>query len=141
MTAGRRLLILAALLLATAAAQAQTKLRFYSWQTDDGSNSVWWLAANKAFEAAHPGVTIDFIKAPRDDFADTMMVLFSGDTPPDIVHLASFEFNAFAEQGWLEDLGPLITRDGLDLNGWAGQGKCVVQGKTVCINLNPTIGR
>ena len=122
--------------LAAQAAVAQTKLRFYSWQTDDQSNSVWWLAANKAFQDAHPGVTIDFIKAPRDSFADTMMVMFSGNNPPDIVHLAAFEFHAFAEQDWLEDLTPYIARDRLDLKGWAGQEKCVWEKKTYCINLN-----
>ena len=137
----RRVLVAGALaLLAALPAQAQapaaTKLRFYSWQTDDQSNSVWWLAVNKAFEAAHPGVTIDFVKVPRDSFADTMMVMFSGNTPPDIVHLASFEFPSFAHEDFLEDLSPLIARDGVDLRGWAGQEKCVVGGKTVCINLN-----
>src|ERR1700682_5399480 len=86
-----------------APAAAQTKLKFYSWQTDDQSNSVWWLAANKAFEQAHPGVSIEFIKVPRDRFADTMMVMFAGNTPSDIVHLAAFEFQTFAEQDWLED--------------------------------------
>lgn len=119
-----------------AQAQTPTKLRFYSWQTDDQSNSVWWLAANKAYEAAHPGATIDFVKIPRDSFADTMMVMFSGNTPPDIVHLASFEFPSFAQEEFLEDLSPYIAKDGLDLKGWAGQEKCVVKGKTYCINLN-----
>lgn len=133
----RRLLMAVALaMVATLPAQAQTKLRFYSWQTDDQSNSIWWLAANKAFEAAHPGVTIDFVKVPRDSFADTMTVMFSGNTPPDIVHLASFEFPSFAQDDFLEDLSPYIARDHLDLTGWAGQNKCVVAGKTVCINLN-----
>jgi multiple sugar transport system substrate-binding protein len=133
----RKLSFLALIVLACVSqARADTKLRFYSWQTDDQSNSIWWLAVNKAFEQAHPGVTIDFVKVARDDFADNMMVLFSGNTPPDIVHLASFEFNAFAEQGWLEDLGPWIAKDGPDLKGWAGQGKCVWEGKTYCINLN-----
>lgn len=117
-------------------ARAETKLRFYSWQTDDQSNSVWWLAVNKAFQDAHPGVAIDFVKVPRDSFADTMMVMFGGDTPPDIVHLASFEFPAFAQENFLEDLSPYIAKDGLDLAGWAGQGKCVVKGKAYCVNLN-----
>lgn len=117
-------------------AGAQTKLRFYSWQTDDQSNAVWWHAANKAFEQDHPGVAIDFVPVPRDRFADTMMVMFAANNPPEIVHLAAFEFQAFADQGWLEDLAPMIRADGLDLNGWAGQGKCQVDGKTVCINLN-----
>jgi multiple sugar transport system substrate-binding protein len=117
-------------------ATAGTKLRFYSWQTDDQSNSVWWLAANKAFEAANPDVSIEFVKVPRDSFADAMMVMFSGNTPPDIVHLAAFEFPSFAQEDFLEDLTPYIKKDGLDLTGWAGQEKCVVAGKTVCINLN-----
>ncbi len=117
-------------------ASAQTKLRFYSWQTDDQSNSIWWRAANKAFEDANPGVSIDFVKVPRDSFADTMMVMFSGNTAPDIVHLASFEFPAFAQEDFLEDLTPYIQRDGLDLKGWAGQEKCSVHGKIVCINMN-----
>jgi multiple sugar transport system substrate-binding protein len=131
--------LLATLAIITLVAQpatAETKLRFYSWQTDDQSNSVWWLAANKAFEAANPGVSIEFVKVPRDSFADTMMVMFSGDTPPDIVHLASFEFPSFAQEDFLEDLTPYIKKDGLDLTGWAGQEKCVIAGKTVCINLN-----
>ncbi len=123
-------------LIAIMPAQAQTKLRFFSWQTDDQSNSVWWLAANKAFEAAHPGVTIEFVKVPRDSFADTMMVMFGGNTPPDIVHLAAFEFPSFVQEGFLEDLTPLIARDKLDLKGWAGQGRCVIDGKTYCVNLN-----
>lgn len=132
--------ILAALALVAmplAVKAADTKLKFYSWQTDDRSNSVWWLATIKEFQDKHPGTTIDFTKVPRDDFADTMMVMFGSNTPPDIVHLASFEFQAFAEQDWLEDLTPWIKQAGdLNLEGWAGQEKCVINGKIVCINLN-----
>lgn len=124
------------LLLGSVTARAETHLRFFSWQTDDQSNSIWWLATIKAFEAQHPGVVIDFIKVPRDSFADTLMVMFGGGTPPDIVHLAAFEFQAFANQGWLADLSPLIAKDGPDLKGWAGQNVCEWKGQTVCINLN-----
>jgi multiple sugar transport system substrate-binding protein len=132
--------ILASALVGLLLGQAQaadTKLKFYSWQTDDRSNSVWWHATIKEFQAKNAGVTIDFTKVPRDEFADTMMVMFGSNTAPDIVHLAAFEFQAFAEQGWLEDLGPWIKQAGdLNLDGWAGQDKCTYQGKTVCINLN-----
>jgi multiple sugar transport system substrate-binding protein len=129
-------LVMAGILFAAAPALAETKLRFYSWQTDDQSNSVWWKATIAAFLADHPGVAIDFVGVPRGEFADTMMTMFGANNPPDIVHLASFEFQAFADQGWLEDLTPLIARDGPDLKGWAGQGVCTIDGKTVCINLN-----
>ena len=131
--------IAACLLLVATHAVAQTSpttLRFYSWQTDDQSNSVWWNAANAAFEKSHAWTHINFVGTPRDTFADTMMVMFASNNPPDIVHLAAFEFQAFADQDWLEDLTPFIKRDGLDLAGWAGQGVCNWNGKIVCINLN-----
>lgn len=129
--------VVIALALGAAPARAtDTQLKFYSWQTDDQSNSIWWLATIKAFEAEHPGVTIQFTKVARADFADTMMVMFGADTPPDIVHLAAFEFPAFAEQDWLKDLGAWIKPGSLPLDRWAGQETCVVGGKTLCINLN-----
>ena len=128
--------LLLAAVLAAPPARAETKLRFYSWQTDDQSNSIWWKDTIRAFQAEHPGTVIDLVGVPRASFADTMMTMFGGNTPPDIVHLASFEFQAFADQDWLEDLSPLIAKDGPDLKGWAGQDVCTVRGKIVCINLN-----
>ncbi len=59
----------------------------------------------------------------------------AGGTPPDIVHLASFEFQTFANNGWLEDLGPWVEKAGLNLDGWSGQDICTFQGTTVCIMM------
>ena len=64
-----------------------------------------------------------------------MTTLFAGGKPPEIVHLASFEFQKFADEGWLEDLAPFIRAGGLDLNGWAGQDACMWKGKPVCIMM------
>ena len=41
-----------------------------------------------------------------------MTTLFAGGKPPDIVHLASFEFQKFADNGWLEHLDPWIKKAG-----------------------------
>lgn len=129
---------LAALLSASAIvpAFADTTLKFISWQVDDGGLGVWWKEAIAAFEASHPGVKIEFTKVERGAYGDTMTTLFAGGQPPQIVHLASFEYQAFAENGWLENLDPWLEKDGVDMAGWAGQDKCVWNEQTACVMLS-----
>ena len=124
-------------LMATSAmtgASAET-LKFVSWQVDDGGMGDWWKAAIEKFEAEHPGVEIEFTKVERASYADTMTTLFAGGQPPHIVHLASFEYQNFAENGWMENLDPWLAEDGIDMSGWAGQGTCTWNGETACIML------
>ena len=89
----------------------------------------------KEFERTHQGVKIEWTKVERGAFADTMTTLFAGGKPPEIVHLASFEFQKFADNGWLENLDPWIKKAGLDLKDWSGQEKCVFDKQTVCIMM------
>lgn len=125
-------LLLGAASLMPAAAQAET-LKFISWQKDEAGVKDWWAALIAEFEARNPGTTIEWTKVDRGAYADTMMTLFAGGQPPDIVHMASFEFQQFANEGWLENLDPWIEQAGLDLNGWSGQAKCEWDDKTVCL--------
>lgn len=125
--------LLSAALLTPAPGQT---LKFVSWQVDDAGAGEWWKEAIRTFEASRPGVTVEFTKVERAAYADTMTTLFAGGQPPHIVHLASFEFQAFAENGWMENLGPWLEKDGIDLNGWAGQEICDWNGETVCVMLN-----
>ncbi|MEZ2128095.1 sugar ABC transporter substrate-binding protein [Sinorhizobium sp. CB9] len=118
----------------TAPAFAET-LKFVSWQKDEKGYGDWWAEVIKTFEAKHPGVTIEWTKVERTAYADTMTTLFAGGQPPQIVHLASFEFQAFAENGWLENLDPWIEKAGIDMTGWAGQDKCKWNGQTACIMM------
>jgi len=124
--------LIAALSMTTANA---TELRFVSWQNDDGGMGDWWRAAIAKFEAEHPGHTIDFTKVDRGSYADTMTTLFAGGQPPQIVHLASFEYQSFAENGWMENLDPWFEKDGIDMTGWAGQDTCRWNDETACIML------
>ncbi len=117
-----------------ASANAQT-LKFVSWQVDEAGTGDWWRNAIDKFEAENPGVTIEFTKVDRGAYADTMTTLFAGGQPPHIVHLASFEYQNFAENGWMENLDPWLEKDGIDLTGWAGQGTCVWNDETACIML------
>ena len=110
-------------------------LKFISWQVDEQGVGDWWAAAIDEFERTHEGVKIEFTKVARNDYADTMTTLFASGSPPEIVHLASFEYQSFAENGWLENLDPWVEKAGLDLEGWAGQEKCRWNDETACIML------
>ena len=119
---------------AVTASYAQT-LKFVSWQNDDGGTGNWWREAIAKFEAENPGVTIEFTKVDRSSYADTMTTLFAGGQPPHIVHLASFEYQAFAENGWMENLDPWFENDGIDMSNWAGQKICRWNDETACFML------
>nr|WP_238858203.1 sugar ABC transporter substrate-binding protein [Faunimonas pinastri] len=120
---------------AATSAFADTTLKFVSWQKDEPGYRDWWASVISAFEKQHPGVKIEWTKVERGAYSDTMTTLFAGGTPPDIVHLASFEYQKFADNGWLEDLGPYIEKSKLNLQGWAGQETCNWKGQTDCIMM------
>ncbi|MGA0235790.1 MAG: ABC transporter substrate-binding protein [Alphaproteobacteria bacterium] len=119
---------------AVTAAYAET-LKFVSWQNDDGGTGDWWREAIAKFEAEHPGVNIEFTKVDRSSYADTMTTLFAGGQPPHIVHLASFEYQSFAENGWMENLDPWFAKEGIDMSNWAGQQICRWNEETACFML------
>lgn len=114
--------------------QAET-LTFVSWMKDEPGYGDWWNEIIADYEDTHPGVEVKMSRVSRDDYADTMFTMFAGGNPPDIVHLAAFEFQPFADAGWMEPLGPWIEKSGLDLTGWAGQSTCEWDGETVCVML------
>ena len=123
-----------ALTLGAAIADAQ-ELSFVTWQKTDAAYGGWWAEVVERFEAENPGVTVEMTQLARKEYADTLFTMFAGGTPPDIVHLAAFEYQPFAEEGWIEPLGPWIENAGLDLTGWAGQQTCERNGQTYCLML------
>ncbi len=88
-------------------ALAQTKtieLEFPSWQIEEPGIAEYWTELIKAFEAAHPGVKVKKQQVPFREYVDKLTVRFAGNNPPDIVHLPTRNFLAFASQGWLSPL-------------------------------------
>src|SRR6185437_15889272 len=105
--------------LAPPPASADDTLKFISYQKDEKGVGDWFVAVIKEFEATHPGVHIEFTKVEPGAYAETMTTLFAGGSPPDIVHLAAFDYPKFAANDWLENLDPFIAASKLDLKGWA----------------------
>ena len=126
----------AALVLASSVAPAsaqQTVLKMTSWQKDEKGVGDWFNALIAQFEKSHPGVKIEFTKVEAANYAPTLTTLFASGSPPDIVHVAGFDYPRFAGNGWLANLDPYIKNSKLDLTGWSGQERCKWEGQTVCI--------
>lgn len=133
-----KLPVLGALALSTALTampvSAET-LTFVSWQKDEPGYGDWLNEIVAEFEATHPGVTVEMTRVARDNYANAMFTMFAGGSPPDIVHLAAFEYQPFADEGWLEPLDPWIEEAGIPIDGWAGQSTCEWNGATACMML------
>src|SRR2546429_1931113 len=88
-----------------AVAQPKTiELDFPTWQAEEPGAGEYWTELIKAFEAKNPGVKVKKTQVPFREYADKMTVRFAASNPPDIVHLPSRNFLAFASQGWLAPL-------------------------------------
>ncbi|MGI9032751.1 MAG: extracellular solute-binding protein [Acidimicrobiales bacterium] len=75
-------------------------------------------ALASAFSAAHPDVSIEFLRVPSSSDASTKLTtLIAGGQPPDIVLPAGlFGISKFVDQGVWLDLRPLFDRDGITLD-------------------------
>jgi multiple sugar transport system substrate-binding protein len=93
-------LALGAVLSGPASAQGVT-LDFPSWQAEEPGVSGWWKALIAEFEQQNPGVKVNLYSIPFANYIQQLTVRFAGNNPPDVVHLPTRNFAAFASQGWL----------------------------------------
>ncbi len=96
-----------------AGAGAQPKaveLEFPSWQIEEPGNAEYWTELIKAFEAKFPNVKVKKQQVPFREFVDKLTVRFAGNNPPDIVHLPTRNYLAFASQGWLAPLDDYLAQ-------------------------------
>ena len=97
--------------LAQYAAQPKTiELEFPSWQIEEAGAGEYWTELIKAFEAKIPNVKIKKQQVPFREYVDKMTVRFAGNNPPDIVHLPTRNYLAFASQGWLAPLDEYLAQ-------------------------------
>jgi multiple sugar transport system substrate-binding protein len=90
--------------LSLGAQQKPMELEFPSWQIEEPGAGEYWTELIKAFEAKYPNVKVKKQQVPFREYVDKMTVRFAGNNPPDIVHLPTRNYLAFASQGWLAPL-------------------------------------
>jgi multiple sugar transport system substrate-binding protein len=117
-------------------AHAQTvTLDFPSWQAEEPGVSTWWRALIAEFEAANPTAKVNLYSIPFAQYVQQMTVRFAGNNPPDIVHLPTRNFAAFASQGWLAPLDDRLARTDIVANWTPLQADMRWDGKTQGILL------
>lgn len=79
-------------------------LDFPTWQADEPGVRDWWKLAVQTFQSQHPNITVNMQLVPFSSYTDTLTSRFSAGKPPEIVHLPTTSFGAFASQGWLANL-------------------------------------
>ena len=61
-------MLLAATAMVLANAAAAQELTVWDWKSGDPAAATYIEAAKKEFEAAHPGVTVNFVMQPHDQY-------------------------------------------------------------------------
>ena len=86
------------------------ELEFPSWQIEEAGAGEYWTELIKAFEAKNPNVKIKKQQVPFREYIDKTTIRFAGNNPPDIVHLPTRNYLAFASQGWLAPLDEYLAQ-------------------------------
>jgi multiple sugar transport system substrate-binding protein len=66
------------------------------------------------WNAANPDVQVELTQGTFDTVQDQLVTQFQGGTAPDVIHSSSEGMTGFARQGYLADLGPLLSSDTSD---------------------------
>ena len=115
-------LILAALMLLSVASfaiaeDAQT-LTIVAW---DAETTPYLKAQKEAFEASHPGVTIEYIDVASQDYAVKSTTMLAGGDSSDIFMVKEItDLLNWQEAGYEEPLNSYIEASNYDLSGFAG---------------------
>ncbi len=63
------------------------------------------------WNAANPDVQVQLTQGSFDTIHDQLVTQFQGGTAPDVIHDESADISGFARQGYLADLGPLLSAE------------------------------
>ena len=85
-----------------------------------------------AFEASHPGTTLEFTTLPEDQYGTKVDTALAAGEPPDV----AFIFDPrYIKQGHMVEVGEVLKERGVDLTRFAPGplGPCTMDGKLYCI--------
>ena len=117
------------LICALGVAAAQTITFWHTYSTGSGEEQTMLNEVIPRFEAENPGITVEAVGFPYDDFRQKLLTAFAGGVVPDLVRMDIIWVPEFAEMGALKQLddftGFAELRDGvfpgpLATNFWNG---------------------
>ena len=115
-------LILAAIMLLCTASFAMAEegqtLTVVAW---DAGTTPYLVAQKEAFEAAHPGVTIEYIDVASQDYAVKSTTMLAGGDSSDIYMVKEItDLLNWQEAGYEEPLNSYIEASSYDMSGFLG---------------------
>ena len=110
-----------------AAADDQT-LTVVTW---DATTTPYLIAQKEAFEASHPGVTIEYVDVASQDYAVKTTTMLAGGDTSDIFMVKEITDNLkWQEAGYSEPLNAYMEASGYDVSGFAGiEGSYAIDGQ------------
>lgn len=66
------------------------------------------------WNADNPDIQVEIVQAPTDSLDDKLTTQFAGGVAPDIIHYEVLGIVPFARDGYLADLGDLLSKDTID---------------------------
>jgi ABC-type glycerol-3-phosphate transport system substrate-binding protein len=90
-------------------AQGSKKITFLTWNIIDQKELIeGWI---KRFQAAHPGVEVEWLDKKGPDFGPFYQTQLTAGTPPDVINTQGALGLEYAAQGALMDLTPLFAKE------------------------------
>ncbi len=74
--------------------------------------------ALRGIESRHPGLKIDLMNIPYNDYQDKLTTMMAGGNAPDVISVEVNNFVDLSLRGALEDLTPYIQKDQLDTKAY-----------------------
>ncbi|MDO5379162.1 MAG: sugar ABC transporter substrate-binding protein [Clostridia bacterium] len=118
--------LLAAMLLATlgSAALADTTLTVAGW---DISTTPYYAAIKAGYEAANPGVTIEWVDLASQDYNVKASTMLAGGDTTDLYCVKELsDMQNWSKEGLIVSMKDMIEADGYDMSKYAGMDACYV---------------
>ena len=95
--------------------------------TWDATTTPYLIATKDAFEAANPGIKIEYIDVASQDYHVKVGAMLAGGDTVDIVDLKELSnMETWSEAGFIMPLDEMIAADGYDMGNYVGMDKCYI---------------
>ena len=113
--------IMALSMVSFAAAEGNTVLKIVGW---DINTTAYYAAQKEAFEATHPGITIEYIDVSSQDYGTKASTMLAGGDTSDIFMVKAVpDILNWYNAGYAEPLNPYMEKDNYDVSGFVGMEK------------------
>ena len=113
--------IMALSMVSLASAEGGTVLKIVAW---DVNTTTYYAAQKEAFEASHPGITIEYIDVASPDYGTKASTMLAGSDTSDIFMVKAVpDILNWYNAGYAEPLNPYMEKDNYDVSGFVGMEK------------------